>query len=281
MHQLYNSTLNARIATKTSAKVCGVVLVALLVGLGLANFSCRRRPPEPVNPSPASDKESAATKVSEADQLYRLRSNLGNVRQGIAILRQARIADYGNYEAAWKLAKFSYYLGAHTDAERERDMTFREGVDAGKAAVQLAAARPEGHFWLGANYGGSAEHSTLAGLSSVEDIRSEMETVLKIDEGYQSGSAYLALGQLYLRAPKLLGGDNAKALEYLEKGLKFGRHNALLRANLAEAYHAVNRDAEARKQIDFVLSMTSDPEYLPEYNEAVAQVKKLLEKLNR
>ncbi|MGI9168500.1 MAG: TRAP transporter TatT component family protein, partial [Pyrinomonadaceae bacterium] len=185
------------------------------------------------------------------------------------------------YEAAWKAAKFNYYLGAHTEDERERDAAFREGIDIGKIAVQLQGDKADGHFWLGANYGGSAEHSTLAGLSSVEDIRREMETVLKIDEGYQGGSAYLALGQLYLQAPRILGGDYLKAVQYLEKGLKFGKDNALLRLQLAEAYHTANRDGDARKQIQFILSMAPNPDYLPEQKEAVDKAKKLLEKMDR
>src|SRR6185503_10259571 len=92
--------------------------------------------------------------------------------------------------------------------------------------------------------------------------------VLKIDERFQGGAAYLGLGQLYLQAPKLFGGDYQKAIEYLEKGLKVGSNNALLRLRLAEAYHDVHRDAEARKQIDVVLTMTPNPEFLPEYKEA-------------
>ena len=197
------------------------------------------------------------------------------------MLRQARTADYSSYEAAWKLARISYYLGAHTDDEREREQAFREGIEAGKAAVQLGSEKPEGHFWLGANYGGAAEHSTLAGLSNIEDIRREMEAVLKIDEQFQGGAAYLGLGQLYLEAPKLFGGDHQKAIEYLEKGLKVGSNNALLRLRLAEAYHEVHRDAEARKQIDVVLKMTPNPDFLPEYKEAVEGAKKLLEKIDR
>ena len=103
-----------------------------------------------------------------------------------------------------------------------------------------------------------------------------METVLKLDEGFQAGSAYLVLGQLYLQAPQVLGGDVQKAIDYLEKGLKFGENNALLHVRLAEAYHAARRDAEARKQIDYIMTMKFDPEYEAEYKQAVEESKKLL-----
>ena len=251
--------------------------MVLLLGLDLAALSCHSRPAESGDAIDSGDEATALQKLSEADQLYTERENLSKLRLGIAFLRQARIADYGNYEAAWKLAKFDYYLGSHTTDDRERDDTFREGIEVGKIAVQLRGDKPDGHFWLGANYGGSAEHSTLAGLANVEDIKNEMETVLKIDEGYQAGSAYLVLGQLYSQAPRVLGGDHEKAIQYLQKGLRFGSNNALLRLQLAETYHAVKRDADALKQIDLILKMTPDPRYVPEYKEAAQEANKLKE----
>ena len=257
------------------------VLVLLLQISMFGLISCRREPPGPAAGQVDRDQDVAKQRIVEAEQLYSQRDDLTKVRLGVALLRQARIADYGSYEAAWKSAKFNYYLGAHTDDERERDAAFREGIDVGKIAVQLENDKPDGHFWLGANYGGAAEHSTLAGLSSVEDIRREMEAVLKIDQGYQGGSAYMALGQLYLEAPRLLGGDYLKAIQYLEKGLKFGADNAFLRLHLAEAYHTANRNGEARKQIQFIQSMTPQPDYLPEYKEALEKAKKLQEKIDR
>ncbi|HET6893190.1 MAG TPA: TRAP transporter TatT component family protein [Pyrinomonadaceae bacterium] len=226
------------------------------------------------------DRQQATENVAQAEELYRQREDLSKLRQAVTLLRQARIGDYGNYEIAWKLAKFDYYLGSHTDDDRERDEAFREGIEAAKTAVQIYGDKPDGHFWLGANYGGTAEHSIVAGLATIEDIRREMEAVLKIDEGYQSGSAYLGLGQLYLQAPKILGGDTQKAISYLEKGLKFGSNNALLRLRLAEAYEAAHRDAEARREIDFLLRMTPHPDYVPEHNEAVGEARKLLKKMD-
>ena len=257
-----------------------VVLLTLQMAV-IATLSCRNQRSEAENNTGQTDKTVAAETIAEGDQLYSQREDLSKVRLGVALLRQARTVDFGSYEAAWKLARISYYLGAHTDDARERDEAFREGTEAGKTAVQLSSEKPEGHFWLGANYGGSAQHSTLAGLSNIEDIRREMEAVLRIDEQFEGGSAYLVLGQLYLEAPRFFGGDYRKALEYLEKGLKFGSNNALLRLRLAEAYHEANRDADARKQIDILLKMTPNPDYLPEHKEAVDKAKKLLEKIDR
>lgn len=199
------------------------------------------------------------------------------LRQGIAMLRQARTADPGDYNAAWRLAKCNYYLATHTDNSVEREKAFRDGIDAGKVAVKLQDGKPDGHFWLGANYGASAQIGTTAGLATVDDIRNEMETVLRLDEGYQDGSAYMVLGLVYLEAPKFVGGDPQKAVEEMEKGLRLGKTNAFLHLHLAEAYLKVGRTADARAQLNLIISMTPDQNYLPEYKAAVSEARKLLE----
>ncbi len=201
------------------------------------------------------------------------------VRQAIVTLRQAQADDPTNYDIAWRLAEFNYFLGSHSSDSGEQDKAFREGIEAGKLAVKLQDGKPEGHFWLGANYGGSAELSTLAGLSEVDDIKREMETVIKLDEKYQDGSAYMVLGQVYLESPTLLGGDTQKAVSYLEKGLRLGPDNELMRLRLAEAYAQAHRNEDARKQIDTLLAMKPAPGYEAEYNEAVEGARKLKEQL--
>lgn len=259
-----------------SALVTSAVFSAVLMGMACGNGNSTSAPS-----TGGADAKMAADKISEAEPLYEGREDMTNARSAVTALRQAHASDYGNYEAAWKLARAAFYVGDRTDTETERDAMFREGTDAGKAAVQLQPNKPEGHFWLGANYGGSAAHSTLSNLSSFQDIKGEMEAVLKIDEAYQGYSAYLGLGRLYLQAPKMLGGDPAKAVEYLQKGVKLNPGNTLMRYELAAAYEATDRPGEAKKQIETLMSTTPDPKYMAEHKQAVQDAQKLLEKINR
>ena len=243
-----------------------ICIVLLLAAVGQPTFVQKARP-EPANP------------VARAEALYARRDDLAHVREGIRLLEQARAADRANFEAAWRTAKFCYYLAAHTSDDTERDQTFKSGVEAGTAAVKLQPGRPEGHFWRGANLGGRAQsRGGFGALSSADEVRAEMEAVIKADPGYQNGSAYMILGQIDLRVPGLLGGSRKRAVERLEKGLSFGGQNAFLRLRLAEAYLAVHRDEDARRQLDAILSMKPDPDYVPEYKEAVAEAHRLLEK---
>ncbi|HEX6716815.1 MAG TPA: TRAP transporter TatT component family protein [Pyrinomonadaceae bacterium] len=221
----------------------------------------------------------AADKIAEAEPLYEAREDMTKARLAVTALRQAHAADYGNYEAAWKLARAAFSVADRTDNDTERDNMFREGTEAGKAAVQLQPNKPDGHFWLGANYGGAAAHSTLANLSSFQDIKNEMETVLKLDESYQGYSAYLGLGRLYLGAPRVMGGDVSKAIEYLEKGVKLNPNNTLMHYYLAEAFEVNHRNGDAKKQIETLMSITPNPKYIAEHKQAVENAKKLLQKI--
>src|ERR1041384_6069883 len=142
--------------------IFGVITICLL----LLATSCDN---EARNESPAADNASAATDIAGANQLYGQREDLMQLRRGIVSLRQALTKDPANYEAAWKLSKFNYYLATHTDDTKERDNAFGDGVTAGKTAVQLQNDKPDGHFWLGANYGAAAEHSSIEGLATVGD----------------------------------------------------------------------------------------------------------------
>jgi tetratricopeptide (TPR) repeat protein len=254
------------------------IIAAISICILLLTTACHEGPP---NVSQPADSTSAAQDITTADQLYGQRADLMQLRRGIVALRQALTKDPGNYDAAWKLSKFNYYLATHSDDAKERDNAFQEGIAAGKTAVQLQNEKPDGHFWLGANYGGAAEHSTIQGLATVNDIRNEMETVLHLDEGYQDGSAYMVLGLVDLNAPGIVGGDPKRAVTTMEKGLGFGEPNAFLHLHLAEAYKKVGRNDDARRELKKILSMTPDPNYLPEYKEAIAAAQKLLDQIDQ
>jgi tetratricopeptide (TPR) repeat protein len=266
---------------KSQQKLRSALIGCAVFSIAFSGLSCDRGAPETASVSGrgGSDTKIAANRIAEAEQLWEGREDLTKARVAVAALRQARTADYTNYEAAWKLARASFYVGDHTDNDDEREDMFREGTEAGKVAVELQPNKADGHFWLGANYGGTAAHSTIANLSSFRDIKTEMEAVLKIDESYQGYSAYLGLGRLYLQAPRVLGGDSAKAIEYLEKGVKLNPNHSLMRYHLAEAFASNNRDAEAKKQLETLMATTPDAKYTAEHKTAVEKAKKLLEKI--
>jgi hypothetical protein len=53
----------------------------------------------------------------------------------------------------------------------------------------------------------------------------------------------------------------------------------MMRLDLAQAYYANNRNAEAKKQIEAIMLTTPDSKHAAEHKEAVAKAQTLLEKL--
>lgn len=236
-------------------------------------------------PSDNSESESAVKKdpvaasdlIKQADELYRQREDLDKLRAGIALLERARNGEPQNFEANWKLAKFDYYLGDASSDGKESDRVFKEGIEAGRAASRIAPDKPDGYFWTGANLGGRAEKNPLTeGLTSVGEIRELMNKTIEIQPDYQGASAYDVLAQIEL-GTHLTGGSADKALEYLEKALTLEQNNSNIRLHLAETYLALKRSADAKKQLEHIVKMTPDPEYLPEHKDAVIEAKKMLE----
>lgn len=103
-----------------------------------------------------------------------------------------------------------------------------------------------------------------------------MNKVIEIQPDYQCESAYGAFAQIEL-ATRLTGGKAEKALEYLEKAMAIDKVNSYTHLYLAETYLALDRKADAKKHIDFILNTKPDAAFLPEYADAAAQARKLLE----
>lgn len=255
-------------------RICHIfVLVIAFSALITASCSIGGQP----DPSVAL-KESipVADLIAQADELYKQRADLEKLRDGIALLKRARNADNRNFEANWKLAKFSYYLGKYTTDDKESEKALKDGSEAGEMASIVEQNKPHGYFWHGACLGEDARRSPLTkGITSVAKIKELMNKVIGIDPTYQNGSVYDALSQVELKSA-LVGGDPQKAVEYAEKALEIEKTNSFIYLHLAEAYLATHQQEKAKKHLDYLLKKGPHPDYVPEYADAKAQAEKLL-----
>ena len=218
-----------------------------------------------------------AETVAKADESAKGHNDLPKLREAVNLLAQVRNPDARSYEVEWKFAQYSYFLGRLTTDEKESKKAFENGETAGQIASRIEPTKPDGYFWYGANLGEQAKRAPLTkGLTAVGDIKTAMNKVIEIDPSYQGASAFDALAQIEL-ATRLTGGKAAKAIEYLEKAAEINKDNSYIRLHLAQAYLAENRDADAKKQLDYLLKMKPNPDFLPEYEECVKEGKKLLE----
>lgn len=231
--------------------------------------------------------ETSATKASKpdptqaikaAEELFAARADTEKLKSAVKLLSETRDPATRNYDVEWMFAKYSYFLGKALETEKEKVETFEAGREAAKIASRIHPDKPDGHFWYAANLGELSQISPITvGLTSVDDIRESMGKVIELDPQYQGASAFDALGQIELKT-RMYGGKAEKSVEYLEKGLELNKANANIRLHLAEAYIAVKRDSDARKQIDELIKMTPNPAYIKEHSEAVDKAKELLER---
>jgi tetratricopeptide (TPR) repeat protein len=211
-----------------------------------------------------------------SEELFKRREEVEKLREAVDVLRKARDFKQRNFEVEWKFAKLNYFLGKQSNDEKEFNRSFEEGRDAAKIASSLEPQRPEGYFWYGANLGELSRKNMLTvGIRSVGDVRSAMEKVIELQPAYQNSSAFDVLGQIELET-RLYVGKAEKAVEIFEKALQTETDNMNLHLHLGEAYLAVKKENDARKQFEKVVSMKPNPDFLIECREAVERAKRLL-----
>ena len=86
---------------KNQEKRVSLVVTLAAFSAVLTGVACDSATNEAVPKIDHGDAKMAAERIAEADTLYEGREDLQKARVAVASLRQARTADYGNYEAAW------------------------------------------------------------------------------------------------------------------------------------------------------------------------------------
>ena len=209
--------------------------------------------------------------------MFSQRSDVEKLEEAVSTIRQARNIASRNFESEWKFAKYNYFLSKQITDKKEIEKLLEDGYEAGIIASKLEPNKPDGYFWAGACLGEQARKNPLTtGIKSTDEIRQLMNKVIKLQPAYQKASAFDALAQLEL-ASRLLGGSPQKAIEYLEKALEYDQENGYIYLHLGEAYLALNKKNEAKKQLEFVLKMKPIPEYHTEHLEITEKAKKILE----
>lgn len=185
----------------------------------------------------------------EADHLFTLGASLERDKQSLAVVERALASDGNNYQWLWRAARVYYYLGDGV-GKSEKIGYFQKGIAVGQRAVAALPNAVEGHFWLAANYGGFSEQTgALKALQTVKKVRAEMEIVLRLNDRYNDGGAYLALGEMDRQLPRIVGGNLSRAITRLEQGLKIAPQNLEMKLALAEAYKESGRRDDARRQL--------------------------------
>jgi hypothetical protein len=221
----------------------------------------------------------APSTVQSPDALYSDRANLDSARRAAALWAVDLAENPQSQDAAWRLARAYYWLGTHAP-DTERRPLLEKGVDAGQKASAIAPGRPEGHFWTAANMGALAEsYGMRQGLKYRRPIKDELEAVLRIDRGFEHGSADRALGRWYFKVPRLFGGSHAESEQHLKASLAYDPDGTASHFFLAELYLDDGRKAEARAELQKVVDARGYADWKPEDDEFKERARKMLSAL--
>ena len=215
--------------------------------------------------------------TQQGDDLYGLRGDLAKANAALDKYQDALLAKEGDYDVYWRMARVEYWLGDHAATKDEKVKLFGLGVYHGKKAIALEPGKPDGHYWLGVNYGSYGEvKGVLKSLSLVGPIKGEMNKVLAIDPAYEDGGADQLLGRLYYELPGFFGGSDKKSLEHLLKSKELGPRVGLTRIYLADTYLDLGEVQKAREELEYVIAIEPDPRLIPETAQEKEMAKKKL-----
>lgn len=221
--------------------------------------------------------QSAEELLAEGDALYQKMTDMETAKAALSKYQQAAALLDNKYEAFWRISRILYYIGDHSE-KKDKKSTFSQGIYYGERAIELEPDRPEGHYWLGVNYGKYGEvRGVLKSLSLVNPIKREMNKVIELDRTFEDGGADKVLGRVYFKLPGFAGGSKEKSLEHLLKAKEIAPHDPLTRLYLAETYLAMDKVAEARQELEFVLSLEDDHRWISDVQACKEEARKLLQ----
>lgn len=201
--------------------------------------------------------------IDQGDKLFNEMKDLATAEQARAKYQEAMVKAEDKYEAFWKMARILYYIGDHTESKKEKKAIFGQGIYYAKRAVDSKPEKPDGHYWLGVNYGVYGEaRGVLKSLFLVDDIKEAMNKVIELDRSYEDGGPDRVLGRMYFKLPGIAGGSKEKSLEHLLKSKEFGPNDPVTCVYLADTYLALKEVEKAREELEFVLNMESDPRWM-------------------
>ncbi|MBU2548963.1 MAG: TRAP transporter TatT component family protein [Proteobacteria bacterium] len=218
--------------------------------------------------------------LARADAVYGQRAIYDRAVEAAALYRRAAAQRPDDFGAWWKLARSLCWLADHGPRERKQAFS-EEAVAAAGRAVALKPEHPAGYFWRGTALGFLGDAKGFpGGLSLLKDVRESMETVIRLDPGFEEGGAWLVLGRLDFFLPSWLGGDGRRAIVNIETALRYGPRRWVNHLFLAEAYFKADRLAEARSLLRRILEGPAQPGFEPEYQECRGEAEYWLAKID-
>ena len=170
-------------------------------------------------------------------------------------LLEAALAKERKVETMAMLSYVQFLIGDLRTTAEDKLAAYDRGREIGQRAVELAPRSHDAHLWFAINTARWGEtKGVLRSLFLLPTIRQELETLLELDP--RSVRAHILAGNVLLEVPGFAGGDREKAEEHLKKALEIDPRFTNARVDLARVYIADARYADARRELQQVVSET-------------------------
>lgn len=179
--------------------------------------------------------------VKQVDELDRLAS-LNSYQRCINLLEAAVQTQPDNFELTWRLARaHSNYaeLAAARNEPAWQAGSLTHGRAALNAATQAARLKPlavQGHYWSAqavASLSLSLDTITLIKQGLLAAQGASLEKACRIDRRYASGAPLMALAEFCSKAPRVMGGNPARAEDLAREALRDYPKSPAAQLNLA------------------------------------------------
>ena len=214
----------------------------------------------------------------------------GQLREALAAYQGVQAQDASNYGALVGLARVESELG-EVAKDEERRRLIAAAVEHARAAVKAAPDAAHAHVWLAVALRQQAAMEGPKGRAALwREIKSELDRAIGLDAGISQ--AYLERGRwhrrlatrglweralskvLLAKVPK--GASKESAVRALEKAVELAPQAIEARVELARTYLELERDADARRELERALDTPADRPRDPGLH---AEARQLLEKL--
>ena len=204
---------------------------------------------------PLSAAVEAARKTHDENQLQSVKAQL-----------EQRIAQNPNDAGLYlDLARVQGYLADVYETQKDKKAAaggVDKAIDAAQRSIQMNDKSADAHSLLADLYGRKIGfgNGMFAGPKFGPKVKEENAKALALDD--KNPRVWASLGHQYLMAPKMFGGDVAKAIESLEKSVALDPQRDETYVWLAKAYKKNGDKAKAQVAIQRALTLNPDSPWI-------------------
>jgi hypothetical protein len=204
-----------------------------------------------------------------------------NTREGslvlIAAISNELAKNTNSYELNWLYASMMYFYGDHYENNIDKKKAyFNLCKDYAIRAVSINSNDADGHYWLGVGYGKWSEaNGILDSLFYADDVYNEMKAVVTMDSNYFFGFPWAIMATVHNFAPgwPISVGDKEMSYKEVKTAIKLGPKFKFNYQAYAEILMNDGDFTNAKKVIDYALSMPFDEKYPREDEEVINRMK--------